>query len=319
MIKSARGAVVSVLAATLWMSAAVAQEKTSLATDRDKVSYAVGLDVAHAIAPVAQDMDTAAFEQGVRNAFAGGKPAMGKEEAVAIDHALRARVAARMGKAGPGATSGSTPGAQPPAVDKVKVGQLVGGQMIGPSLASIKDEVELPVLLQAIRTSLAGRPALLSDADAKATLTVFSKHMQDAMQAKAALTGDKNKAEGEAFLARNKAVKGVFVTPSGLQYTVLRQGAGAPPKPGDRVRVNYRGTLLDGTVFDSSYDRGEATEFGLDEVIPGWREGVSLMPVGAKYRFWIPADLAYGAKGTPGGPVGPNATLVFDVELMSIL
>src|SRR5678815_1887575 len=103
MIKSARGAVVSVLAATLWMGAAVAQEKTSLSTDRDKVSYAVGLDVAHAIAPVAQDMDAAAFEQGIRNAFAGGKPAMGKEEAVATDHALRARVAARMDKSGPGA------------------------------------------------------------------------------------------------------------------------------------------------------------------------------------------------------------------------
>jgi FKBP-type peptidyl-prolyl cis-trans isomerase FkpA len=196
---------------------------------------------------------------------------------------------------------------------------MVGGLMIGPSLASIKDEVELPVLLQAMRTSLAGGKSLLSDADAKATLAVFSKHMQDTMQAKAALVGDKNKTEGAAFLARNKMAKGVFVTPSGLEYQVLRKGTGALPKPSDRVRVNYRGTLLDGTVFDSSYDRGEPTEFGLGEVIPGWREGVALMPVGAKYRFWIPAELAYGAKGTPGGPVGPNATLVFDVELMSIL
>ena len=315
MMKSARSAVVSALAAMLWMGAGLAQEKTTLATDRDKVSYAVGLDVAHAIAPVAQDMDVGAFEQGIRNAFAGGKPVMGKDEAVATDHALRARVAARMGQAAPGAT----PVAPPPAVDKVKAGQMIGGLMIGPSLASIKDEIELPVLLQAIRTSLAGGTSLLSDADAKATLAVFSKHMQDAMQAKAALAGDKNKAEGEAFLARNKSAKGVFVTPSGLQYQVLRKGTGPQPKPSDRVRVNYRGTLLDGTVFDSSYDRGEATEFGLGEVIPGWREGVAMMPVGAKYRFWIPADLAYGAKGTPGGPVGPNATLVFDVELMSIL
>jgi FKBP-type peptidyl-prolyl cis-trans isomerase FkpA len=319
MIKSARGAVVSVLAATLLMGSAVAQEKTSLATDRDKVSYAVGLDVAHAIGPVAQDMDVAAFEQGIRNAFAGGKPAMGKEEAVAIDHALRARVAARTGKVAAGATPGVAPSATPPAVDKVKAGQLIGGLMIGPSLASIKDEIELPVLLQAVRTSLAGGTALLSDTDAKSTLTVFSKHMQDTMQAKAALAGGRNKTEGDAFLARNKAVKGVLVTPSGLQYMVLRAAGGPRPKPGDRVRVNYRGTLLDGTVFDSSYDRGEATEFGLDEVIPGWREGVAMMPVGAKYRFWIPSDLAYGAKGTPGGPVGPNATLVFDVELMSIL
>lgn len=315
MMKSARGAAVCTMAAMLWMGAGIAQEKTSLVTDRDKVSYAVGLDVAHAIAPVAQDMDAAAFEQGIRNAFAGGKPAMGKEEAVATDHALRARVAARMDKSSPGATP-STP---PPTVDKVKVGQLVGGVMIGPSLASIKDEVELPVLLQAVRTSLAGGSSMLSDTEAKTTLAAFSKRMQDAMQAKAALAGGKNKADGEAFLARNKAVKGVLVTSTGLQYQVLRKGTGPTPKPGARVRVNYRGTLLDGTVFDSSYDRGEATEFGLDEVIPGWREGVAMMPVGSKYRFWIPSDLAYGAKGTPGGPVGPNATLVFDVELMSIL
>jgi FKBP-type peptidyl-prolyl cis-trans isomerase FkpA len=204
-------------------------------------------------------------------------------------------------------------------VDKVKAGQMVGGLMLGPSLASIKDDIEMPVLLQAIRTSLAGGTSLLSDADAKATLAVFSKHMQDTMQAKAALVGDKNKAEGAAFLARNKMVKGVLATASGLQYQVLRKGTGPQPKPSDRVRVNYRGTLLDGTVFDSSYDRGEATDFGLGEVIPGWRECVVKMPDGAKYRFWIPADLAYRAKGTPGGPVGPNATLVFDVELMSIL
>lgn len=314
-MKSAPAAAVSLMAAMLSIGAAAAQETSALATDRDKVSYAVGLDVAHAIAPVAVDMDAAAFEQGIRNALAGGKPPLGKEEAVATDHALRERVAARTDKPLPA----SAPSAQPPVVDKVKAGQLIGGMMIGPSLASIKDEIELPILLQAVRTSLAGGHPLLSDAEAKATLTTFSKHMQEAMQAKAALAEGTNKADGEAFLARNRTAKGVVVTPSGLQYQVLRPSAGPQPKPGDRVRVNYRGTLLDGTVFDSSYDRGEPTEFGLDQVIPGWREGVALMPVGAKYRFWIPADLAYGAQGTPGGPVGPNATLVFDVELISIL
>jgi FKBP-type peptidyl-prolyl cis-trans isomerase FkpA len=100
---------------------------------------------------------------------------------------------------------------------------------------------------------------------------------------------------------------------------VLRQGSGARPKPTDHVTVNYKGTLLDGTKFDSSYDRPQPPEpFALDQVIPGWSEGVSLMPVGAKYRFWIPSDLGYGDKGTPGGPIGPNATLVFDVELLGI-
>ena len=100
---------------------------------------------------------------------------------------------------------------------------------------------------------------------------------------------------------------------------VLRQGAGPRPRATDRVRVNYQGTLLNGTVFDSSYDRGQPTEFGLNQVIAGWTEGLSMMPVGAKYRFWVPGDLAYGPKGTPDGSIGPNSTLVFDVELLAIV
>jgi FKBP-type peptidyl-prolyl cis-trans isomerase FkpA len=101
---------------------------------------------------------------------------------------------------------------------------------------------------------------------------------------------------------------------------VLRQGAGQRPRATDRVRVNYHGTLLNGTVFDSSYERGgQPVEFGLSQVIPGWTEGLTLMPVGAKYRFWIPGELAYGLKGTPDGSIGPNSTLVFDVELLAIL
>ena len=144
-------------------------------------------------------------------------------------------------------------------------------------------------------------------------------YWQAKLQAQQAEEGSRNQAEGDAFLAKNKAVKGVHVTPSGLQYMVLRQGAGPRPMPTDRVRVNYRGTLLDGTEFDSSYARGEPADFGLDGVIRGWTEGVGLMPVGSKYRFWIPASLGYDAKGTPGGPIPPNATLTFDVELMPIL
>ena len=122
-----------------------------------------------------------------------------------------------------------------------------------------------------------------------------------------------------AFLAKNAKQAGVVTTASGLQYQALAAGSGAKPDARDVVRVHYAGALLDGTTFDSSYDRGEPAEFGLGQVIPGWTEGLQLMSTGSKYRFWIPSRLGYGAQGTPGGPIGPHATLVFDVELLGIL
>ncbi len=123
--------------------------------------------------------------------------------------------------------------------------------------------------------------------------------------------------EGEEFLAENKAKDGVVETASGLQYIVLTQGEGPSPAAADRVTVHYEGKLLDGKVFDSSYERGEPSEFVLNEVIPGWTEGVQLMKVGSKYRFFVPSDLAYGGRGA-GQDIGPNATLIFEVELVSI-
>lgn len=301
-----------VMAAAL--SSAQAQDKAELRSERDKVSYAIGMDVANSLKPVADDLDVAAMEKALRNAFDGGGPLLSQEEARNVDQALRARIASREGKPVPGAP----PGAAAPAVAKDKVGLLVGGLMVGPSLLPIKDEIDIPVLIQAVRASMSGGKPLLAEADAKAVLTAFSEQARGKMDAQSAALGDKNRTEGNSFLTKNKTVKGVFTTPSGLQYMVLRQGAGARPTVDKTVKVNYRGTLLDGTVFDSSYDRGQPAEFPLTAVIAGWQEGLALMPVGAKYRFWIPGEIGYGAKGTPGGPIGPNATLVFDVELLGI-
>ena len=126
-----------------------------------------------------------------------------------------------------------------------------------------------------------------------------------------------NQKAGEAFLAANKSKEGVVTTASGLQYKVLTQGTGPKPSATDTVVCNYRGTLLDGKVFDSSYDRGQPATFPLNQVIKGWTEGVALMPVGSKYEFYIPAALAYGARGA-GADIGPNSTRIFDVELISI-
>lgn len=287
-----------------------AQGQAALASDRDKVSYMIGMDVAHSIQAAAPDVDVNAFERAVGNAFSGGKPLIAETRVKPLAQSLMQRIAMRNGKAPAGTVS--------PTVAKDQVGYLIGAD-IGRSLTPIKDEIDLAMFMRGLRTTLTGGKPLLAEAEASGLRSAFTQRMQARMQAQASVAGSKNDAEGIAFLARNKSIKGVYTTPSGLQYMVLRQGAGPRPKPGEHVRVNYRGTLLDGTVFDSSYDRGEPAEFGLDQVIQGWAEGVAMMPVGSKYRFWLPGSLAYGAKGTPGGPVGPNATLVFDVELMGIV
>ena len=302
---SMRGLVALFSTAVLLMSAAYAQDKTVLTTEKDKVSYMVGSDIGRSIAPVGPDLDLAAFERAIRNAFAGGEPLMTPEEARSTGQALMARIGAR---------SGQAQAAEAPAVAKDKVGILVGTD-VGRSLAPIKDEIDMAVFLQAVRTSLDKKPMLLGEEEANAVRQSFSARMQQQLEAKAAAAAK----EGQVFLEKNKTVKGVITTASGLQYMVLRQGAGPRPKATETVRVNYEGKLLDGTVFDSSYKRNSPAEFALNQVIAGWTEGVALMPVGAKYRFWVPSELAYGAKGTPDGSIGPNMPLTFDVELLAII
>ena len=289
---------------------AAAQDKTALSTEREKASYMIGMDVANSIAPASQDIDMPSFERAVRNAFAGGKPLVDEATAKKTHAALMARITARNGQQ-PGAT---TP---VPEVSKQDVGLLIGSD-VGRSLAPVKDEIDLAILLQAMRTSFAKGKLLLTDEEARAIGAEFSQKQQARLEKEAAASAGKNKQEGDAFLAKNRAVKGVFTTQSGLQYMILRQGSGMRPKPSDRVRVNYRGTLVDGTEFDSSYG-DQPREFALSQVIAGWSEGLSMMPVGGKYRFWVPGALGYGERGMPGSPIGPNATLVFDVELLDVV
>lgn len=145
----------------------------------------------------------------------------------------------------------------------------------------------------------------------------FSQKARDAKMQKRDELAATNLSAGKAFLEANKAKAGITTTASGLQYEVITQGTGPQPKPSDTVSVNYRGTLIDGTQFDSSYDRGQPAQFQLDAVIPGWTEALQLMPVGSKYRIYVPAELAYGERGA-GGQIGPNAALIFEVELLSI-
>jgi FKBP-type peptidyl-prolyl cis-trans isomerase len=173
------------------------------------------------------------------------------------------------------------------------------------------------LLVKGLRDGLGGGQPLLNDEEIQATMQSFQQQVMAQQEAKKKALGDKNKTEGEAFLAKNKARPGVKTTASGLQYEVLTEGTGPTPKATDTVTVNYKGTLMDGTTFDSSYDRHEPATFVLNQVIPGWTEGVQLMKVGSKYKFYIPAALGYAERGA-GNVIGPNAPLVFEVELVSI-
>ncbi len=287
-----------------------AQGAIPLDSERATVSYMVGHDIARSVGPAAPDIDLAAFERAIRNAFDGGEPLIEDSQVPVTGRALMMRIASRTGRA--------PADAEIPEVDKTQVGYLVGSD-VGRSLQPMKAELDLPIVLQAVRATFDGGELRMSEAELDATRMAFGQKMRGQFEARTKAQAETGKAEGAAFLAANKQEKGVFTTQSGLQYRVLRQGSGARPRPNDRVRVNYEGSLLDGTVFDSSYERGEPTEFGLNQVIAGWTEGLMLMPVGAKYRFWIPGELGYGAKGGGGGQIGPNATLVFDVELQAII
>jgi FKBP-type peptidyl-prolyl cis-trans isomerase FkpA/FKBP-type peptidyl-prolyl cis-trans isomerase FklB len=201
--------------------------------------------------------------------------------------------------------------------EKEKVSYMVGMDLSN-GLAQIKDEIDPAIVAQALQDALKGGKTLLTQEEALAVRQTFVQKMQSAQAEKQKAQADTNKAEGEKFLAANKSKPGVKTTASGLQYQVIKEGTGKKPGPNDQVKVHYLGTLIDGTKFDSSYDRGQPAQFALNGVIPGWTEALQLMTVGSKYKLFIPSNLAYGEKGTPG-PIGPNATLVFEVELMEIL
>jgi FKBP-type peptidyl-prolyl cis-trans isomerase FklB len=179
-------------------------------------------------------------------------------------------------------------------------------------------DVDSAALIQGMKDALAGGKTLLTEDEARSALMQLQSEMQAKQQAKATQEGEANKKEGDAFLAANKSKEGVVTLPSGLQYKILKEGSGPKPTASDSVVCNYKGTLINGTEFDSSYKRGEPATFLVTGVIKGWTEALQLMPVGSKWQLFIPPDLAYGPRGTPGGPIGPNATLTFEVELISI-
>ncbi len=180
-------------------------------------------------------------------------------------------------------------------------------------------EFDANLIAQGVKDALSGAKTRLTDEEAKAVLTEVQTEVNKERQEKMKEASDKNKAEGEAFLAANKSKEGVVTLPSGLQYKILTAGIGPKPTASDQVNCNYRGTLIDGTEFDSSYKRGKPATFGVGQVIKGWTDALQLMPIGSKWQLFIPSSLAYGERGGPGGAIGPNEALIFEVELLSIV
>ena len=191
------------------------------------------------------------------------------------------------------------------------------GMDLGNQLKSRSVEIDPAIFAQALKDALSGGKTLLTDAEAKAVIAELQKAMLVKQAAEAKVVGDKNKAEGDAFLAANKAKEGVVALPSGVQYKVLTAGTGKMPTAENTVICQYRGTLIDGKEFDSSYKRGQPATFPVKGVIKGWTEALQLMPVGAKWQVFLPPNLAYAERGS-GAMIGPNATLIFEIELVAI-
>jgi len=205
---------------------------------------------------------------------------------------------------------------------KDKVSYAVGmnvGTKLGAELRQKSIEVDPAILLRGVKDALAGGKMLLTEEEARAALTQLSLEASKRQQEQMKVAGEMNKKEGAEFLAANKTKEGVVTLPSGLQYKILNEGTGPKPAATDTVVCNYRGTLISGTEFDSSYKRGQPLSIPVNGVIKGWTEALQLMPVGSKWQLFVPSELGYGDRGAdPRSGIGPGATLIFEVELLSI-
>ena len=199
---------------------------------------------------------------------------------------------------------------------KDKISYVIGMD-IGNNLKKQSIDIDSDILARGIKDALSGGKTLMTEQEIREVSTAFQKEMMAKQEERNKKLGEKNKKEGEAFLAENKKKEGVKTLPSGLQYKVIKAGTGKKPKSIDTVTTHYRGTLTDGTEFDSSYRRGQPATFPVTGVIPGWTEALQLMEEGAKWQLFVPPNLAYGDRGA-GPQIGPNAALIFEVELISI-
>lgn len=256
------------------------------------------------------------------NAFAQTSPASGSTQTPAAKPQTSSPAVSKP-QSGTAAKKPAAPAAKPgtaaaPALktDREKASYAIGAN-IGKSMKKEGVDLDPALVARGIKDGFSGGKLLLTDEQAQAALTAFSVEMKKKQEAELAAIAAANEKEGRAFLAENKAKPGVVTLPSGLEYKILTAGTGPKPTPEDTILCNYRGTLLDGKEFDSSYKRGQPTSIPVGGVIKGWTEALQLMPVGSKWQLFIPSELAYGPRQA-GPDIGPNSTLIFEVELLSI-
>jgi len=263
---------------------------------------------------------TAAYaQQAPPSAETESNPASGKEAATPATKAGAERPSTTSQAAGQSPGQSATGTAQPGTDQGLTTDEQRNGYALGLDIGkNIKQlDLDLASLLRGIQDAATGATPALSDAEVEAAVKAIQAQAQQRRNEEVRKAGEANMKEGEEFLAANKTKEGVVTTASGLQYKILTAGTGAKPTAADTVVCNYKGTLINGTEFDSSYKRGRTAEFPVGGVIKGWTEALQLMPVGSKWQLFVPSDLAYGARGA-GGVIGPNQTLIFEVELISI-
>lgn len=200
--------------------------------------------------------------------------------------------------------------------EKDKMSYSIGVE-VGRNVKRMGVEVDADLVVRGLRHAISGEKLLMTDEEIRATMTAYQAEARQKQAQAARLAAENNKKTGETFMADNKTKEGVVTLPSGLQYKIVKNGDGKIPTDTDTVECHYRGTLIDGTEFDSSHRRGQPATFKVTGVIPGWREALKLMPAGSTWQLFIPPQLAYGERGT-GRDIGPNATLIFEVELLAV-
>ena len=283
------------------------EEKVEFANNDEKLSYSLGVNSAKELANKLQQFGilnniiNKDLFAGVQDVF-DSKPIMSNQELQQKMMALSQKIQTQ----------------QPFSEDEKKEFSYLIGIQEGQVIAGIKSQTELgdifnrDIFMKGYIAVAENRPIAIEESEA---IQIAQNYYNAIVEER----NQKNKAEGEAFLAENTNKEGIVTTASGLQYEILIKGNGRKPTPSDRVKVHYHGTTLDGNVFDSSVDRGTPAEFGVTQVIAGWIEGLQLMPVGSKWRLYIPQELAYGANPNPRGPIQPYAMLIFELELLDIV